>query len=182
MKLNKKIKDRTAKVGVIGLGYVGLPLAIEFVRAGFNVFGIDIDENKINLIKQGKNYIKDVNDETLQKAVNENKLIAVSDFSIVKNMDDDAQVIEQIDKLLNIESIGGSSLFGGFPAVGTTGKTLMGKNYSTELKKLDDIITKQTKGETITSTEYPFYDEKVFNIVNNRHLGGRHREIEARSG
>ena len=57
MKLNKKIKDRTAKIGVIGLGYVGLPLAIEFVQAGFNVVGIDIDENKINSINRGKNYI-----------------------------------------------------------------------------------------------------------------------------
>ena len=62
MKLNKKIQDRTAKIAVIGLGYVGLPLAIEFVRAGFYVVGIDIDEVKIDSINQGKNYIKDVDD------------------------------------------------------------------------------------------------------------------------
>ena len=87
MELNKKIQDRTAKIGVIGLGYVGLPLAIEFVRAGFNVVGIDINENKINSINQGKNYIKDVDDNLLNKAVKESKLSATSDFSVVKDMD-----------------------------------------------------------------------------------------------
>ena len=46
MKLNEKIKNKTAKIGVIGLGYVGLPLAIEFVQAGFQVVGIDIDNQK----------------------------------------------------------------------------------------------------------------------------------------
>ena len=55
MELNKKIKDKTAKIGVIGLGYVGLPLAIEFVQAGFNVSGIDIDESKVNKINNGQN-------------------------------------------------------------------------------------------------------------------------------
>ena len=67
MWINKKIQNRTAKIGVIGLGYVGLPLAIEFVEAGFNVIGIDIDENKINIINSGNNYIKDVNSKLLKK-------------------------------------------------------------------------------------------------------------------
>ena len=58
MGINKKIQNRTAKIGVIGLGYVGLPLAIEFVEAGFNVIGIDIDENKINLINSGITTLK----------------------------------------------------------------------------------------------------------------------------
>ena len=71
MELNKKIQTRTAKIGVIGLGYVGLPLAIEFVQAGFDVVGIDIDENKINSVNQGKNYINDVDDNLLKKAVKE---------------------------------------------------------------------------------------------------------------
>ena len=65
MELNKKIKDKTAKIGVIGLGYVGLPLAIEFVQAGFNVLGIDIDEHKIKMINNGQNYIRDVDDSIL---------------------------------------------------------------------------------------------------------------------
>ena len=87
MKLNKKIKNKSAKIGVIGLGYVGLPLAIEFVQAGFEVVGIDIDEIKINSIKNKKNYINDVDDNILKKAVIDKKLIATSDFSIVKELD-----------------------------------------------------------------------------------------------
>ena len=87
MELNKKIQDRTAKIGVIGLGYVGLPLAIEFVRAGFNVVGIDIDENKINSINRGINYINDIDDNLLKKAVKDSKLSATSDFTFVKDMD-----------------------------------------------------------------------------------------------
>ena len=60
MSLIDKINDKSAKVGVIGLGYVGLPLAIEFTNAGYNVTGIDIDEEKVSAINSGKNYIKDV--------------------------------------------------------------------------------------------------------------------------
>ena len=55
-----KIKTRTARIGIIGLGYVGLPLAIEFVKAGFPVTGFDIDPEKIKLLKQGKSYIKHI--------------------------------------------------------------------------------------------------------------------------
>ena len=62
MSLIDKINDKSAKIGVIGLGYVGLPLAIEFTNAGYKVTGIDIDENKVNSINSGKNYIKDVDD------------------------------------------------------------------------------------------------------------------------
>ena len=87
MILDKKIKDKTAKIGVIGLGYVGLPLAIEFVEAGYNVVGIDIDDNKIKSINSGKNYINDIEDRILEKAVKKNKLIATSNFSVVKEMD-----------------------------------------------------------------------------------------------
>ena len=87
MELNKKIQDRTAKIGVIGLGYVGLPLAMEFVQAGFNVIGIDIDENKIDSINQGINYIQDVGDDQLKKAVKESKLNATNDYSIVEDLD-----------------------------------------------------------------------------------------------
>ena len=87
MDLNRKIKDKTAKIGVIGLGYVGLPLAIEFVKAGFNVTGIDIDDDKTSSINSGKNYIKDIDDYVLKKAVEENNLKATTDFSKVKKMD-----------------------------------------------------------------------------------------------
>ena len=80
-------------IAVIGLGYVGLPLAIEFVQAGYSVVGIDIDENKIKLINSGKNYIDDIENSILTRAVEKNKLIATNDFSIVKKMD---SISEQI--------------------------------------------------------------------------------------
>ena len=87
MSLIEKINDRSAKIGIIGLGYVGLPLAIEFVNAGYKVVGIDVDENKINSIKNGNNYIKDVDDDFLKNAVNNNNLTATSKFNIVSELD-----------------------------------------------------------------------------------------------
>ena len=54
MSIIDKINDKSAKVGVIGLGYVGLPLALEFANAGYEVIGIDIDQNKVALINSGK--------------------------------------------------------------------------------------------------------------------------------
>ncbi|MDA9935065.1 nucleotide sugar dehydrogenase [Candidatus Marinimicrobia bacterium] len=87
MNLLEKIDTRRAKVGVIGLGYVGLPLAMEFSNAGYNVTGIDINQNKINALNDGKNYINDVNDESLKNAVKKGLLKGTSDFSIVKNLD-----------------------------------------------------------------------------------------------
>jgi len=87
MRINKKIQNRTAKIGVIGLGYVGLPLAIEFIKAGFNVVGIDIDKKKTDLINNGTNYIEDVDDKLLTKAVLEKKLTATTNFSNVQDLD-----------------------------------------------------------------------------------------------
>ena len=60
MTLINKIKDKTAKIAVIGLGYVGLPLVIEFCRAGFDVTGFDVDESKVSMLQQGKSYIKHI--------------------------------------------------------------------------------------------------------------------------
>ena len=87
MNLIEKIESRSAKVGVIGLGYVGLPLAMEFVNAGYKVSGIDIDQNKINSINDGKNYINDINDERLKNAVKKGLLKGTTNFSIVKKLD-----------------------------------------------------------------------------------------------
>jgi len=87
MKLIEKINDKSAKIGVIGLGYVGLPLAIEFVKAGYKVIGIDVNIIKVNSINSGKNYIKDVNDEEFNNAVKQQQLIATSDFSVVSDLD-----------------------------------------------------------------------------------------------
>lgn len=70
--LKEKIKQKKAKIGVIGLGYVGLPLAIELARKGYSVHGIDTDEGKIKLIQQKKNYIKDIINKDFLFAINNN--------------------------------------------------------------------------------------------------------------
>jgi len=87
MSLIKKIQNKDANVGVIGLGYVGLPLSMEFVRAGFNVTGIDIDSTKITSLKNNHNYIQDVNDQELSEAIKSGKLNATSDFSVLNKLD-----------------------------------------------------------------------------------------------
>lgn len=86
MPLISKIKDKTATIGVIGLGYVGLPLVIEFCRAGFSVTGFDVDEQKISMLRQGKSYIKHIDPSIL---VNEfrDRFRPTSDFSTLRDMD-----------------------------------------------------------------------------------------------
>ena len=87
MNLIDKIDNKSAKIGVIGLGYVGLPLAMEFTNAGYSVTGIDIDQKKVKLINSGENYISDVKDSHLKNAVDNHLLKATTDFSIVKKLD-----------------------------------------------------------------------------------------------
>ena len=87
MNLIKKIDDKSAKIGVIGLGYVGLPLAIEFVNAGYNVIGIDVDKSKVKSINSSKNYIKDIDDKVFNNAVAKGLLKATTDYNIVKELD-----------------------------------------------------------------------------------------------
>lgn len=82
-----KINNKTAKVGVVGLGYVGLPLAVEKAHAGYQTIGFDVQDNKVNMVNEGKNYIGDVVDETLKKLVEEGSLKATTDFSFVKDVD-----------------------------------------------------------------------------------------------
>ena len=87
MSLNNKIKNKEAHIGVIGLGYVGLPLAVEFGKAGFNVTGIDIDDNKVTSINNGDNYISDIDDSLLADLVKKGKLKATKDNKVIKNLD-----------------------------------------------------------------------------------------------
>lgn len=87
MNLKNIIDNREAQIGVIGLGYVGLPLAIEFVHAGFTVTGIDIDELRVKTLNEGNNYIQDVSDKHLRDAVENNKFSASTEFSVIKNLD-----------------------------------------------------------------------------------------------
>ncbi len=82
-----RIRSRSARVGVIGLGYVGLPLAVEFAHAGFDVTGFDVDAEKASLINGGKSYIPDVPEEALAQQVRAGKLRATTDMSQLASMD-----------------------------------------------------------------------------------------------
>lgn len=85
--IQKKIKNKTLKIGIIGLGYVGLPLACEFTRAGISVLGFDISKEKVNQINQGKSYILDVTAETVSNYVKKGLLQATTNFSQLKTVD-----------------------------------------------------------------------------------------------
>lgn len=82
-----KIKNKTAVIGVVGLGYVGLPLAVEKAKAGYTVIGFDVQEEKVNMVNQGTNYIGDVVDEDLDILVNNKQLMATSDYSKIEEVD-----------------------------------------------------------------------------------------------
>ena len=82
-----KIKNKQATIGVIGLGYVGLPLVIEFYKAGFSVTGLDIDQKKINLLSQGQSYIKHIPEASIRLLVKDGMFQGSTDFSLVKKMD-----------------------------------------------------------------------------------------------
>src|SRR5215469_10362900 len=77
--LAEKITSRRAKVGVVGLGYVGLPLAVEFARAGFEVTGIDLIQKKTDLVNSGISYIGDIKTEELAQLVESGRLKATTD-------------------------------------------------------------------------------------------------------
>jgi len=85
--LKQKIINKKAKIGIIGMGYVGLPLALEFASSGLKVTGIDIDSEKCELINKGESYIPDVSPERLKKLVNTEMLSATSDYSCLDKLD-----------------------------------------------------------------------------------------------
>ncbi|WP_066686306.1 nucleotide sugar dehydrogenase [Christensenella intestinihominis] len=86
-KLLNKIANKEIKVGVIGLGYVGLPLAVEKAKAGFKTIGFDIQPQKVEMVNQGRNYIGDVVEGDLKSLVQSEILLATTDFSFIKNVD-----------------------------------------------------------------------------------------------
>ncbi|MEY8426705.1 nucleotide sugar dehydrogenase [Lachnospiraceae bacterium 46-15] len=85
--LLKKISNREIRVGVVGLGYVGLPLAVEKAKAGFQTIGFDVQDTKVHMVNEGHNYIGDVVDSDLKRLVDEKMLVATTDFSFVKDVD-----------------------------------------------------------------------------------------------
>jgi UDP-N-acetyl-D-glucosamine dehydrogenase len=85
--LERKIKSRTARIGIVGLGYVGLPLAVEFAQAGFRVVGIDLDQRKTRSVNSGTSYIEDVATTTLKPLVRDGLIRAQSDYSDCGKLD-----------------------------------------------------------------------------------------------
>src|ERR1043166_8738058 len=85
--LEKLITDKAAVIGVIGLGYVGLPLIVEFCLKGFKAIGFEVDEAKTGEIKAGRSYIVDVTSENLKKCIDSGKLTATTDFSKLADCD-----------------------------------------------------------------------------------------------
>ncbi len=85
--LVEKIRSRSARVGVVGLGYVGLPLAVEFARAGFHVTGIDVSEKKVSDINAGMSYVQDVASADVRALVEKGLLRATTDFASVGSLD-----------------------------------------------------------------------------------------------
>ena len=85
--LEKLISDKGALIGVIGLGYVGLPLIVEFCLKGFNAVGFEVDETKTDEISAGRSYIVDVTSENVKKCVDEGRLTATTDFGKLADCD-----------------------------------------------------------------------------------------------
>ena len=87
MELLKKIEAKQATLGVIGLGYVGLPLAVEFARAGFHVVGYDVDARKVAELMAGRSYIPDVSSEHLAEVVKSGRFTATTDPKALADVD-----------------------------------------------------------------------------------------------
>lgn len=85
--LSEKIRDKTARVGIIGMGYVGLPLAVEFANAGFNVTGLDVDAERIGILKSGRSYIPDVPSEAVLDLIKKGRFNPTTDPGLLKTMD-----------------------------------------------------------------------------------------------
>src|SRR6187397_1758483 len=85
--LQRRIAARDIRAGVIGLGSVGLPLAVEFARAGYTVIGLDIDEDKVAAINRGESYIPDVPGADVAELVGSGHLCATTDFSAIELLD-----------------------------------------------------------------------------------------------
>lgn len=85
--LLKKIENKTAVIGIIGLGYVGLPLALEYALKGFKTIGFDIDERKIPILNSGKSYIKHIKADKIKKTIGNKKFFATADFTRLPEAD-----------------------------------------------------------------------------------------------
>ncbi len=86
-RLRRRLSEKTARVGVLGLGYVGLPLAVEFAQAGFHVIGMDVHQGRIEDLQQGRSHVKDIKDEALKPLIASGALTVTTDFSYIRDLD-----------------------------------------------------------------------------------------------
>lgn len=87
MELVDKIKNKKAKVGIIGLGYVGLPLALAFSQSGFDVYGFDVDKKKIDALQEGRSYIQHIDFKKICEVLDEEKFKAITNFDLLEDTD-----------------------------------------------------------------------------------------------
>ena len=85
--LKKKINSKKARIAVIGLGYVGLPLAVNFAKAGFPVFGLDMDKDRVDQVNNKKSYILDIPTRDVARVVNNGRFKASTEFEVLKTID-----------------------------------------------------------------------------------------------
>src|ERR1039457_4363044 len=85
--LKDKIEAKAARLGIVGLGYVGLPLAIEFAKAGFHVTGIDLQQSRVDRLMKGESYIQHVPSSDVAQLVKDGRIDATTDFSVVRELD-----------------------------------------------------------------------------------------------
>jgi UDP-N-acetyl-D-glucosamine dehydrogenase len=154
--LENKIRERTARVGIVGLGYVGLPLAVEFGHAGFHVTGIDVQPEKAALINEGKSYIQDIPEPALSRLVADGKLAATTDFSIIGELDtinicvptplrktkdpDMSYIVSACDEIAKYMKPGTLVILESTTYPGTTDELVLAKLESTGLKVGEDFF------------------------------------------
>src|SRR5207245_3012164 len=83
-RLTARIRDRTARIAIIGQGYVGLPLAVEFARTGFSVIGVDTDLDRVGALQAGQSYTPDLESEDLIALLRQGRYAATADFSVLE--------------------------------------------------------------------------------------------------
>ncbi len=87
MEILDKINNKSVIVGIVGMGYVGLPLGLAFAAKNIKVLGFDLDEKKVKLLTQGKSYIKHISEKKIKEAVKSGKLKTTTDFSRLPEVD-----------------------------------------------------------------------------------------------
>ena len=154
-KLLDKLKDRSAVIGILGLGYVGLPLSIRFSEVGFRVIGIDIDKSKVDLLNEGRSFIQHITSESINKSINRG-FQATNDFSCVSDADaliicvptplnkyrepDLSYVIQTTDSILPYLRNGQVISLESTTYPGTTEEEILPRLRSTGLKVGEDIF------------------------------------------